>query len=163
MIELQNFTKEDFSTLIEWIETKEQLIQFAGNLFTYPLTEAQLNKYLQNDSLQPQKVVLLAAGETIGHCEYNFENNNRRISRVLIGDPQLRGKGFGELVILKMIENLSKHPNTNPIDLNVFEWNKPAIKCYEKVGFIINPIIFQNIEVNGCTSKCINMRLPNPG
>ena len=29
--------------------------------------------------------------------------------------------------------------NKTKAELNVFDWNIEAIKCYEKVGFVINP------------------------
>jgi RimJ/RimL family protein N-acetyltransferase len=27
----------------------------------------------------------------------------------------------------------------NEVELNVYDWNIAGIKCYEKVGFVINP------------------------
>jgi hypothetical protein len=45
MIELQNFGEEDFDRLISWIKDEDEMIQFAGPAFTYPLTREQLLKY----------------------------------------------------------------------------------------------------------------------
>ncbi len=44
-------------------------------------------------------------------------------------------------------------------ELNVFDWNKPAIKSYEKVGFKINPNESLQREINGKIWIALNMRI----
>lgn len=48
---------------------------------------------------RPLKVILNSTNETIGHCELNFENGNNRLSRVLIGNKNVRGQKIGEQII----------------------------------------------------------------
>lgn len=43
MIRLEPFSKNDFSRLMNWIGSKRELVQFAGPIFSYLLTEDQLN------------------------------------------------------------------------------------------------------------------------
>jgi len=45
MISLENFSENDFEKLISWVSNKEDLIQFAGSIFNFPLTKEQLNNY----------------------------------------------------------------------------------------------------------------------
>ncbi len=47
--------------------------------------------------------------------------------------------------------------NKEKAELNVFDWNIGAIKCYEKVGFKINQNKVSNSIVKGENWKAINM------
>ena len=66
MIELKPFTKSDFDIFKSWIKDKEQLFQFAGTIFSYPVTNEQLLKYLQMTDKKPLKVILKSTNEIIG-------------------------------------------------------------------------------------------------
>ncbi len=108
---------------------------------------------------KPFKVVLKETNETIGHCELNFENGNNRLSRILVGKKDLRGKKIGEQIVREMVKLLFQNPEINEVDLNTFDWNKAAINCYEKVGFKINQEKSDKMTVNGNEWTRINMSL----
>jgi RimJ/RimL family protein N-acetyltransferase len=57
MIELYPFTSSDFETFKSWVNSEEELVQFAGPLFNYPLTDTQLHRYIQMTDKRPLKVV----------------------------------------------------------------------------------------------------------
>lgn len=159
MIALKQFTESDFDTLKSWIHSEEDLVQFSGPIFTYPLTNSQLTSYCNLQNKQPFKVVLSLTNETIGHCELNFENEIPRLSRILIGNPNLRGNKIGEKLVKKMADVLFKDVRVEKIDLNVYEWNTAAINCYKKVGFIINENLRSEKIVNGKVWVTLNMIL----
>ncbi|MEO6903911.1 MAG: GNAT family protein [Bacteroidia bacterium] len=159
MIELKPFTKYDFEIFKSWILCEEELFQFAGSIFSYPLTDDELKNYIQMTDKKPFKVILNSTNETIGHCELNFENGNNRLSRILIGNKDLRGQKIGEQIVRKMVHLLFLDQSINEVDLNVFDWNSGAIKCYEKVGFKINQANTGEITVNGIVWKRLNMVL----
>lgn len=159
MIELQQFTEKDFETFKSWIPNKEELFQFAGPLLSYPVTDSQLHRYLQMTDKKPLKIVLTSTQETIGHCELNFENGNNRLSRILIGNKEMRGKRIGEQVVRKMVNLMFENTEVEEVDLNTFDWNNQAIKCYEKVGFKINPEKSEKMIVDGNHWTKINMSL----
>jgi RimJ/RimL family protein N-acetyltransferase len=48
------------------------------------------------------------------------------------------------------------------VELNVFDWNVSAIKCYENAGFVINKNIVKTIEVNEKTWTSLNMTINKP-
>jgi RimJ/RimL family protein N-acetyltransferase len=52
-----------------------------------------------------------------------------------------------------------KDLNQSKVELNVFDWNLSAIKCYKKVGFVINPHKKTERTVNGQTSMALNMSI----
>lgn len=159
MIELKPFTENDFDTFKSWIHSEEELYQFAGPIFSYPVTDQQLRDYIQMTDRKPLKVVLIATNKTIGHCELNFENGKYRLSRILVGDKNLRGQKVGEQIVRKMVDLFFQNEQVNEVDLNVFDWNKRAIKCYEKVGFKINPNKTGEMIVKGKVWTKLNMIL----
>ena len=159
MIEVKPFTENDFETFKSWIHNEEELFQFAGPIFSYPLTKEQLVNYIKMTDKRPLKVVLNSTNQTIGHCELNFENGNNRLSRILVGNKELRGQKIGEQIVIKMVDLLFQDQNINEVDLNVFDWNKGAIKCYEKVGFKINHDNRDEMNVNGKVWTRLNMVL----
>lgn len=163
MIILERFNVDDFDRLIEWVESEDELIQFAGPLFKYPLTHDQLNGYLTQNKKVPYKIRLQETNKIIGHCELNFENEIPRLSRILIGEKQLRNRGIGTAVLKAMIAIVFDSDNYPAVDLSVFDWNLNAIACYKKIGFTIRPELQTSIMVSGNVWKAHNMVLLNAG
>ena len=71
----------------------------------------------------------------------------------------MRGKGLGKKVVEKLLEFGFNNFDKNTAELNVFDWNTSAIKCYENVGFEINPDLKFERKVNDKTWIAINMRI----
>ena len=159
MIKLEPFTESDFDTLISWVKNEKELIQFAGAIFSFPLTKKQLLSYLKMTDKKPYKIVSINDNITIGHCELNFENGNNRLSRILLGDKKFRGKGYCKLIISEMTKMLFADKKVNQVDLNVYDWNKGAINCYINFGFEINPDKTKSQIVGNEIWKSLNMIL----
>lgn len=157
MITLSPFDQNDFERFKSWIKSQDELFQFAGPIFTYPVTDDQLLFYINDSRRIAFKVNHSVTGEVIGHCELNFENALPRLSRILIADSNARGKGLGKLIVHKMLEQFFIDRNFESADLNVFDWNKNAIRCYEQVGFAINPDIVSKQMNNGVVWTALNM------
>lgn len=143
-IELKPFEKIDFPRLIGWIKTPEFLLQWAGPIFNYPLDEPQLEIYLRGSQEDPPirkiyKVMNTADRRVVGHIELNnidLRNKAATICRVLVGDPSERRKGTGLQMVRRVLETGFDELGLHRIDLLVFDFNRVAIKCYEKAGFI---------------------------
>jgi len=52
-----------------------------------------------------------------------------------IGDPDYRGKGYGTEAMQLVLDYAFRGLNLNRVSLNVFAFNKRAIRSYEKCGF----------------------------
>ena len=52
-----------------------------------------------------------------------------------IGDPGSRRKGYGEEALRLIVGYGFRELNLHRIELTVFDYNEPAIRLYEKVGF----------------------------
>ena len=58
-----------------------------------------------------------------------------------------------------MVDLFFESPTLTMVDLNVFDWNKGAIKCYQNVGFNINPAETEDVNINGEIWTKLNMIL----
>lgn len=136
-IALEEFIPADFTRLISWITTEEQLIQFAGTVFQFPLTKEQLIDYLEQPNRHIFKVIHCDTEEVIGHCEvYEEDTHSRRLCRILIGDKRFLGKGYGSALVSKLTKWCFSKQEIEIVTLNVFDFNTSAIKCYLKNGFM---------------------------
>lgn len=155
MLELERLEKSDFDRLIRWIPDERFLIQWAGPLFRWPLDKHQLEAYFDDTQGQKPKryvfkVVNTDDGRVIGHVELGQVNHAESVgvlSRVLIGELKDRGDGLGRQMIRLAVEYGFDVIGLNRIKLGVFDFNKAAISCYEKMGF-------QAIEIKEKTIQC---------
>lgn len=131
-------------------------MQWAGTDFRYPLDEEQLNQYIkganeENSNVYIYKVILDETNETIGHITLNnidLKNRSAGIGKVLIGDTRLRGKGIGKKMVNEMLKIAFDNLSLHRVELGVFAVNEPAIKSYEKVGFVKEGVLrdFRKME-----------------
>ncbi len=143
-IELRPFERNDFDRLMGWIKSPEFLLQWAGPVFTYPLDQNQLKQYIQGTEGKPPnrrifKAVEIRNQQVVGHIELNeidLKNKSATLCRVLVGEPSERRKGIGIQMVKKVVEFGFNKLWLHRIDLLVFDFNFPAMKCYEKAGFV---------------------------
>jgi len=159
MIHLEKFEKKDYSELIDSVKNAKDLMQFGGPEFTFPLTENQIDKTLSDENRIAFRVANTSNGNTIGHCEIYFNNGSAKLGRILIMDQRQRGKGIGEQIVILLLQFILENRKERNIELNVFDFNIGAQKCYEKVGFAINPGKKIMREVDGETWIAVNMVL----
>ncbi|OXA94982.1 GNAT family N-acetyltransferase [Flavobacterium hercynium] len=159
MIRLEKFDEEFYPELINSIKDAKELMQFGGPEFTFPLTEEQIDKTLSDENRIAFRVVNTSNNTTIGHSEIYFKDDSAKLGRILIVDKNQRGRGVGEQMVILLIEFIFENRNERRIELNVFDFNIGAIKCYEKVGFVIKPDKKLIREVEGETWTALNMVL----
>ncbi|AXF57516.1 GNAT family N-acetyltransferase [Salicibibacter kimchii] len=138
MIKLQAFQRSHMKKLIEWIETPEFLLQWGGPNFTFPLDENQIERYMQEPDRYIYSVVDQESERIIGHISLgriDKENRSARVGKVLVGDPDARGKGIGQRMMRDILTIAFDDMKLHRVSLGVFSFNEPAIACYEKVGF----------------------------
>lgn len=147
MIKLDLLEKEDLQKIIEWNVNKsaDDLIQWAGPKFNYPLTLVQVENYFlnevkkENSKIFVYKILLINTREMVGTVELretDKDNKIGRICRFLIGEENNRGKSIGTIALNEALRIGFEDMRFEKITLGVFEFNHGAIKCYEKTGFI---------------------------
>ena len=75
--------------------------------------------------------------EFIGNIEIMEINNNIGEIGIAI-TPKKQDKHFGQEAIKRLIEYAFCNLNLDGLELNVYDFNPRGIKCYEKVGFVID-------------------------
>lgn len=166
MIKLEHFTKEDFNQLMEWIKDDHLLTNWAGSLFSFPLTEEKLDWYIDdvNDFEKSDAFVYKAIdtsnGNVVGHISLggiSKKNNAARISRVLVGNTAERGRGICTGMIKEVCRIGFEEFRLHRISLGVFDFNTAAIKCYEKSGFVKEGVLRDVLNYNGTYWSLVEM------
>lgn len=149
-IRMESFSEADFDTLISWISSEKELVQFAGPTFRFPLTKEQLSEHLEDSRRYAFKIIHTKANQPIGYCEaYHADEQNGRLCRVIIGDKNYRGKGYGTLLAKLLTAWTFDNLHVNSINLNVYDFNAAAIRSYENAGF-------KKMAVNEMTTQIEN-------
>jgi RimJ/RimL family protein N-acetyltransferase len=140
MVELEAFERGDIDRLMGWIGSAEELMQWAGPIFRWPLDRPQLERYLASaEGTEPARRIFRAvdAGDVVGHVELNAIERTHRtatLSRVLVR-PGLRGRGTGAAMVRRVLAIAFGEMRLHRVDLFVFDFNAAAIACYEGLGF----------------------------
>ena len=143
MIELQPFSGTDCDRLIGWVPNARFLLQWAGPKYSWPLDTHQLEATLRRSYKHPPPCYVFRAidrdsTEIIGHIELvhvDYDGGSGHIGRVLVGPLECRGKGYGKQILSELIVFAFDSLDLNRLTLRVFDFNQPAIRCYQSLGF----------------------------
>ena len=145
MLILEYFDSSDFEQLMEWVKDEELLMNWSGSLFSYPLSAKSLNWYIDdvNDINTSDALIYKAidtiTGITVGHISLggiSRKNRSARISRVLVGATDNRGKGCCRQMVKAVLKIGFEDLKLHRISLGVYDFNIAAISCYKKAGLI---------------------------
>jgi RimJ/RimL family protein N-acetyltransferase len=158
MLILSPFIIDDSDQLISWFEDEESLVQFAGPIFTYPLTKEQLTVHLAKPDRLIYKVIDGDSSQIIGHGEIcKVPDEPPKLTCLIIGNKMFRGKGLGKELTRQLTAIAFDELQADSVQLYVYEWNKNAFELYKSLGFVINPDKSLTTEVNGKSWVAINM------
>jgi RimJ/RimL family protein N-acetyltransferase len=144
MITLEYFTSNDFTQLMDWIKDEEALMNWSGSLFSFPLTKESMEWYIEdvndinNSDAFIYKAVETETGKVVGHISLggiSKKNKAGRISRVLVA-PEYQGKGYCCQMIKAVLKIGFANLQLHRICLGVYDFNKAAIRCYQKAGLL---------------------------
>ncbi|MDP4146028.1 MAG: GNAT family protein [Bacillota bacterium] len=149
MYRLEKFQEEEIEQFISWIPDARFLLMSCGPIYKMASLKEQLLKDIEiaGKEYSDKKIFKVVDGEdnkVIGHIQLiriDYELKTAVIGRVVIGNPELRGKGIGSEVLNKLLKISFEEMGLETIRLNVYDFNKRAMACYKKVGFIVEKII----------------------
>jgi len=98
------------------------------------------------------KAIDPASGATVGHIQLlNVDRTSgwEVVGRVLIGPPYMRGRGLGEAMVRAVVEVAFEQLGLRHLRLHVYDFNEPAIACYQRVGFRIQEHMPDRVVVGG--------------
>jgi RimJ/RimL family protein N-acetyltransferase len=140
-IKLRRLELTDLEVLMSWIPSADAMFQWSGPWdFTWPLGFEQLVRDLEAAS--DRRRVLAAvdedSGAMVGHVMLTIWPPHRFavIGRVLI-DPARRGSGLGTALMREAVRTCFDELGLHRLQLAVYDFNTPAIACYQQVGFVI--------------------------
>ena len=148
-VELRPFEASDIDRIMGWITSRELLLLWAGPFVSWPLRREALEEHLAAAGGEKPKLLIYKAvdadtGEAVGHIELtqiDHLNRSARIGRVLVGPDRLRGQGIGQTITRAVLPIAFEQLGMHRVDLNVFDYNKGAIACYQKVGFKLDGVM----------------------
>lgn len=159
-ITLEPLLEEDYPLVVEWINAhdKDFIFQWAGNVYSYPLTEKQMKEHYCNgiNSMESgvfiYKILEKDTQDTIGTIQLgriDMSKHEGYIGRFLMKNEDYRGKGIGTAVLNELVRIGFEQFNLKVLKLYVFHLNTQAIRCYKKVGFIQGEIqenVYQSLR-----------------
>jgi len=147
---LTRYSPAYFDFLNHWITDAALLFQFAGTEFSYPITEKQLEDYQHKN---PDRCFYIGLNDTNSAVAFGEvipqKNKIPRLGRLLIGNPDDRGKGYGTSFVHLLLAECKTQFQTNTVELFVLEDNLSAINCYQKIGFEFLPGHTWEVSHNG--------------
>ena len=97
----------------------------------------------------------------IGKCGFTKIHWKNRLGElaILIGEKDFRGKGYGADAIRLLCRFGFEEMNLHKIKALVFDFNAPALRCYEKCGFVREGVLKQEIFREGAYHDVVSMAL----
>jgi RimJ/RimL family protein N-acetyltransferase len=140
MIHIMPLEKKDAVCIVRWNIGKgaDFLTQWAGRGYCYPLTVEQITERLNAETGMDYKIFGIRMDEsligTIELMKIDFVTKQAAIGRFLI-DPAKTGKGCGTEALQLFVNKVFAGMPIDMLELTVFDFNRPAIRCYQKAGF----------------------------
>ena len=151
MLSLLPFAPVHFATLASWFANEGELVQWGGPLVSFPLDAAQMQAMLdEGKSAKPARRCWMAAedGVLVGHAQItiNWRHGLAGLCRVGIA-PAARGRGLSVPMLRLVLEQSFAAPEIERAELNVYTWNTPAIRAYERLGFVHEGVRRSSVRV----------------
>lgn len=151
---LREYRIDDVETVLKYINDPE-IKHLMHNDVPYLLTLQDEMKWFEGRSAKKDTysfaIETLEDGKYIGGCGINTLDwkNSVACVGIFIGDKDYWGKGYGSDAMTTLIKFIFNQMNINKINLYVYDFNKRAIKSYEKCGFQIEGVLRQEVFKNG--------------
>ncbi|MBR0137224.1 MAG: ribosomal protein S18-alanine N-acetyltransferase [Erysipelotrichaceae bacterium] len=115
-------------------EDRDRVIELENSCFSRPWKYSDLD-YEMNSNPYAQIYVLEKDGKVIGYYDLWVIFENSELARIAI-DPEYRRQGYASL-LMDHVEQTAINDGCENIALEVRVSNLPAIRLYEKKGFIV--------------------------
>lgn len=140
MFNLRNIEIKDINEIITWVTSEKEVMQWAGPSFKLKTLKDDMLNELNHSLENPDKIKIFKTVYNEQLCGYirlaiDIDNESGFIGKVIIA-PKYRDQGFGKKLMNKMLKYAFETLQLNMISLFVFDFNIPAIKTYEKCGFL---------------------------
>ena len=125
---------EHLIQLMEWFSDARSCQMWGGMQFRYPFTSSSFEEDSRWQTL-PSYVLLDDAEALLGFGQFYLRAGRCHLGRLVIS-PAHRAKGLGGWLIGGLTQLGTKTLNATECSLFVVKDNAPAIRLYEKLGFV---------------------------
>ena len=161
MLGLRKFQLADMPSFLAAIHDAKTLMQFAGPAYVFPLTAEQVLVDLQADDVRVFSMVT-DEDEVVGHAQMQVLSDSVLLRRIVIWKASWRGQGWGRQMVQQLLDVAFTMPEVQQVRLNVFDWNTPAIRCYQRLGFMLSAEPAKTVQVAGETWQSLRMTCDKP-
>jgi RimJ/RimL family protein N-acetyltransferase len=152
-LHLRPIRQDDLPVLRAWFDNPATM-RFWGRpmpLATADQFEADLAGRFRRFDEAGYFLIELLDGTPIGRIEYERLDSRARSAEVmiLIGEEEARGKGYGTEAMVTLLRYLFHQRNLHRVGLTVIAWNERAIRSYEKVGFVVEGRLRDDLYFDG--------------
>jgi RimJ/RimL family protein N-acetyltransferase len=158
-LQVEKFKVRDIGRVCSWIKSEAAMVQWAGPSLSWPMTQKQFREQLRAAKGKAATLFpfgLYRGNMLVGYCElarYDRKSQSVHLSRVIIS-PKYRNKGLAQIMIASVLKFGFGELGLNRIVLGVFDFNKPAIKCYKKMGFTLEGTLRESSKVGDSFWNC---------
>lgn len=163
MYRLRELERKDIEIINRWRNDPE-LIGSLGAPFRYINAEVDqrwYEQYMNSRGSCVRCAVVDEKDEILGLVSLmSIDSVNRSAHlHIMIGNLENRGKGIGTFAVCELVNHAFNNLNLRRIELGVLETNEPAIRLYQKVGFVREGVKRQSVYKNGAYLNLIMMGL----
>lgn len=140
MMRLRPYNKaKDFEYIQKWVSDARTHALWCAKLLPYPFTAKEFHAFLEKGETEWGDCGYIFMDEDcgpIGFCIFNInEKQNFGFAKFVVLDNTLRGRGYGTQLMSLLLQYAYEIAGVEEVQINVFDCNIGAKKCYEKVGF----------------------------
>ena len=136
-VKINRLNPKNTHLIVDWCKDKGEdfLRQWAGNGYSYPLTEKQIT-----DRLSEGAEIFEAHLNDIMIGTIEIINRDELEHTALIGrfvlDQNITQRGLGTQMLMVFLQYCREMLDISEVALYVFDFNTAARKCYQKCGFM---------------------------
>jgi RimJ/RimL family protein N-acetyltransferase len=154
---LRAFTRADLPTFVRWFNDQDVTKFLGGDM--WPMSPESEDRWFERmlEDRQNRGVAIETLprdgqpGRLIGNVglHHPSERNHNVELGIVIGEKDCWSQGYGTDAIRTMLRYAFDELNYHKVYLRVYDFNRRAIRCYEKCGFQIEGQLRQHMFRNG--------------
>ena len=130
----RRFSPEYCQQLCSWFTTQQQILFWSGDKFGSPTTLSEFATQLRLVSIPAYAIISQSDNSLLAFGQLMSDKERCHMVRLAV-NPELRGKGYGKMLLNCLFLEGQKQYQPRYFSLFVNQENHRAIKLYRKVGF----------------------------
>jgi RimJ/RimL family protein N-acetyltransferase len=151
-VQLSSISAADLPVMLQWINDREQVLL---NAPYRPVGETEHVAWFEAVQRHNETVILgirlLKSGDLIGSCQLHSIHPTHRSAelQVRIGAVKERRHGYGSEAVELLLGFGFRDLNLHRVQLHVWATNEPALRMYEKIGFVREGVLRRAAHIDG--------------